>query len=150
MVLIIGTHQQRAKLVLSHLQFLFKAPFLVLQIQPVTSASSLTKTYLVKIIFLPSAKHLTTIFVKYDKFDPHSTSVLRPSLQTLWFLQNLITVIHCTVVFPLYLLTGFKKCKISWPVLSILLFGVTTILLPRLKNFIGFLFISVFISKLPL
>ena len=113
------------ELSLSHLQFLFKAPFSVLQIQPVTSASSLTKIYLVKIIFPPSAKHLTTIFGKYDKCDPHLTSILPSSLtsilpsslQTLWFLQNLITVIHCTAIsaFLLYLLTAFKKCKISWP-----------------------------------
>ena len=114
-----------SELNLSHLQFLFKTPFLLLQIQPVTSASSLTKTYLVKIIFPPSAKHLTTIFGKYDKCDPHLTSILPSSSQTLWFLQNLTTVIHCTMVFLLYLLTGFKKCKIPWPVLSILLFAAS-------------------------
>ena len=76
---------------LSHLQSLFRAPFSVLPIRPVTSALSLTKTYLLNTIYPPSAKHHTTIFVKYDKSDPHLTLIPPSSSQTLWFLQNSFT-----------------------------------------------------------
>ena len=54
------------------------------------------------------------------------------------------------MVFLPYLLTDFRKCKIPWPVSSILLSDVTIISLLLWKKYIGFQFISEFISKLLL
>ena len=86
--LIIGTHQQRAKLVTPLISFQGTILTSIL-IQPATSESSLTRAFLLKITFLPSAKHHTTIFAKFDKYDHHLTWIYEGRSKSLDHLLNI-------------------------------------------------------------
>ena len=147
--LIIGTHQQRAKLVTSSISFqgTILSPTDSTRNLGVIFDKDLSLKHHISTICKSSYYHIRQIRQVRSSLDINSAIILE---KTLLSLQNLTTVIHYIMVFLPYLLTDFRKCKIPWPVSSILLSDVTIISLLLLKNYIGFQFISEFISKLLL